>query len=175
MKTLAIDPSTKSSGIAIFEDDKLIEYKCLTASSNNLFKRIHKICDELEKILENNTDINVVYMEDVLPDDVKNNNKVYKALMYLQGFICDILNSFGLTPVFIFPNEWRAQCGIHTGRGVMRESLKPKDMAFVKSQFGLDVNDDIADAICIGYVATGGKKLKEEDFCQVTSGGFEFR
>ena len=51
----------------------------------------------------------------------------------------------------IYPSSWRASIGIKTGRGIKRTSLKEKDMQFVKENYNLDVNDDIADAICIGY------------------------
>ena len=41
---LSLDLSTKSSGIAIFDNDKkLIDYTCITASSTDLVKRIYKI------------------------------------------------------------------------------------------------------------------------------------
>ena len=63
-------------------------------------------------------------------------------------------------------------CGIKTGAGVRRESLKPKDIAFVKSQFGITVNDDIADAICIGFSAVGG--VIKEPQVVTTDDGFEF-
>ena len=36
MKVLAIDASTKSTGVALFDDTKLIKYTCLTASSNDV-------------------------------------------------------------------------------------------------------------------------------------------
>jgi len=45
--------------------------------------------------------IDKVVIEEVLPDDVKNNQTVFKALMYLQGFICHILNKFKLIPTFV--------------------------------------------------------------------------
>ena len=63
-------------------------------------------------------------------------------------------------------------CGIKTGAGVRRESLKAKDIAFVKSQFGIIVNDDIADAICIGFSAVGG--IIKEPQVIITDDGFEF-
>lgn len=40
MKTLFLDLSTKSTGWAIGEDGKLIDYGCVTSSSTNVFKRI---------------------------------------------------------------------------------------------------------------------------------------
>ena len=51
---------------------------------------------------------------------------------------------------YVYPNEWRSKCGIKTGAGVKRQSLKPADIKFVKDTYNLDVNDDIADAIGIG-------------------------
>ena len=41
--------------------------------------------------------------------------------------------------------------GIKTGRGIKRASLKEADIAFVEETFGITVNDDEADAICIGF------------------------
>ena len=51
----------------------------------------------------------------------------------------------------IYPSSWRASIGIKTGRGIKRTTLKEKDIQFVKENYNLDVNDDEADAICIGY------------------------
>ena len=45
-------------------------------------------------------------------------------------------------------------------------------MEFVKKQFGISVNDDIADAICIGFSAVGGV-IKESQVI-TTDDGFEF-
>ncbi len=92
--------------------------------------------------------------------------------MYLQGFVCHTLNKFKLTPTFVVASHQRKACGIKTGAGIRRESLKSKDIAFVKSQFGLTVNDDIADAICIGFSAVGGT-IKEPQVI-TTEDGFEF-
>ena len=170
MQILAIDPSSKSTGIAVFSDQELIHYECITAGSANLFKRINKMVEGIENILKTYS-IEKVVMEEVIPDDVKGNNTVFKALIYLQGFIVAKLDEYKLKPVFFVSSEWRKKCGIHTGRGVMRESLKPKDQAFVKSQFGLTVNDDIADAICIGFAAVGG--VVKEPQVVVSEHGFE--
>ena len=100
MKILALDPSTKSTGVAIFEDKNLIFYDCITSSSPNLFIRIHHMVDELDKILKEHK-INYVYIEDVIPEDVKHNQQVFSALKYLQGFILDLLNNYKQDAEFI--------------------------------------------------------------------------
>ena len=170
---LSLDLSTKSSGYALYTDDKIIyKYGCITASSSNLFNRIHKMVNEIEQVLINNS-ITKVAIEDVIPEDVRGNQKVFKALMYLQGFVLDLLNKHEITDItFYTASEWRKKCGIHTGRGIKRESLKPKDIQFVWNQFGISVNDDIADAICIGFAAVGGKIKKSEVI--TSEDGFEF-
>lgn len=171
MITLAIDPSTKSTGVALFDEQELIKYKCITASSSNLYARIDKMVSELEHILKTQK-IDRVIVEDVIPEDVHSNNSIFKALIYLQGFIAHKLDQYNLIPTLIVASEQRKKCGIRTGPGIRRESLKPKDIAFVKNQFGITVNDDIADAICIGFAAVGGV-IKTSQVI-TTDDGFEF-
>lgn len=175
MKTLALDLSTKSSGYAIYENQELISHGYFTAGSNNLYNRIHKMVDELEKILKKNI-IDRAIIEDVFPEDVHNNRNVFNALMYLQGFITDLLNTYNIPFTFIIPSEWRKKCGIHTGRGIKRDSLKPQDIKFVRDQFGIQVNDDEADAICIGFAAVGGtiKVTQEKQYEYDEFEDFEF-
>lgn len=156
MNVLAIDPSTKASGVAIFSNNELIHYECITAGSADLFARIDKMIAELEKIILEYK-IDYVYLESVFPEDVHNNQSVFDALKFLQGFILHLLDKHKLKYTFFTPSEWRSKCGIHTGRGVKREVLKAKDIQFVQEQFDITVNDDIADAICIGFAGLGLK------------------
>lgn len=171
MRTLALDLSTKSSGQSVFINQELKYYGCITAGSANVYNRIDKMVEEVEKLIKEYK-VDKVVIEDVIPEDVHNNNNVFKALIYLQGFIVHKLDQYKLVPTFFTASEQRKKCGIHTGRGVRRESLKPADIAFVKSQFGITVNDDIADAICIGFAAVGGT-IKEAQV-EITEDGFEF-
>ena len=52
---------------------------------------------------------------------------------------------------YVYPSEWRKVLGIKQGAGVKRETLKAADIQWVKTKFNIDVNDDIADAIGIGF------------------------
>lgn len=154
MKILSLDLSTKSSGWAIFEDGFLIEYGCITASSTDLIKRIIKIENELEEILKKHKDIDKAIAEEVRPESGMQNIKTHRALMWLQGYIAILLHKYKINLDLIYPSSWRAAIGIKTGRGIKRTSLKEKDIQFVKENYNLDVNDDIADAICIGYASS---------------------
>jgi Holliday junction resolvasome RuvABC endonuclease subunit len=152
MKILSLDASTKSSGYAIFNEQKLESYGCITASSTDLIKRINKMITELEQILIKEK-VDKIILEEVRPEQGLQNIKTHKALMYLQAAIAFLIHErFNTIEVeYTYPNEWRAACGIHTGRGIKRETLKSADIKFVKENFGITVNDDEADAIGIGY------------------------
>ena len=52
---------------------------------------------------------------------------------------------------YLYPSEWRSVCGLKTGRGIKREELKKQDIEFAANKYNIQVNDDIADAIGIGY------------------------
>lgn len=154
MNVLGIDASTKSSGWAVYENKNLKSYGCITSSSTDLFKRIHKMIDELNIIIKDN-DINKIILEEVRPEEIGNRSNLatHKALLYLQGAIAMMVhdNCPKVTIEYLYPSEWRKCCKIKTGRGVVRETVKQRDIRFVEETFGLKVNDDIADAIGLGY------------------------
>lgn len=154
MKFIALDLSTKSSGWAIFEDKELLEYGCVTASSNNLLARIDKITKEIEELLKTKG-IQKVVLEEVRPEGSSGNIATHRALMWLQGSIAMACHRSKLKKddmILYYPSTWRKECGIVNGRGVKRQTAKKADIEFANKQFGLELtNDDIADAICIGH------------------------
>ncbi len=160
--TIAIDASTKSTGIAIFKDKELIEYKCISQSSKNVLTRIKNMTDEIEKIYNNyNLNKTQIIMEQIIPDnlnDVKwsKNLATFKALFYLQAAIVLMFHHYNEEVEFIGASSWRKQCGIQQG-GVNRDTLKARDIEFIKNNYNITVNDDIADAICIGHAKVNRK------------------
>ena len=71
MKLLAIDASTKATGIAVFNDSELIHYECITSSSQDLIKRIHVMVDTIDTLIDK-FQIEQVVVEEVIPDHTKN-------------------------------------------------------------------------------------------------------
>lgn len=149
MKTLAIDASTKSSGIAIFQQGKLIHYECLIQNDRNVYKRIENMSNKIVEICKKYKPTNIV-MEEVLPQDVRQNQSVYKSLIYLQGETVTKLGILGYKVDLCVVGHWRRICGIHTGPGIRREVLKANSQRLVKMIYNINVNDDISDAICLG-------------------------
>lgn len=152
MYILAIDASTKSSGWSVFKDEQLVDYGCIQSASTDLIKRIYIMKNGLEEVL-NKYKIDKIVLEEVRPEQGLQNLKTHKALLYLQAAIAFLVyEKFNKVKIeYVYPSEWRKVCGIKTGRGVRRDALKPLDIAFVKEKFGIQVNDDIADAIGIAW------------------------
>lgn len=167
MYLLALDCSTKSTGVAIFKDKELMGQSCITALSNDLYKRIHKMVDNILSLVEQ-LGINKIVMEEVIPDHSKNTN-TFKALMYLQALIHIEMHDKHpeIEIELLYPSSWRSACGIEDGRSSKREQKKQKDIDFANRTYGLSLtNDDIADAICIGHAALHPKKEKDYSAAQ---------
>lgn len=151
---MSLDVSTRSTGLAIFDGNKLITYKLITATSTDLIKRIQKITKEIQETIEEYKEINKLILEEVRPEDSAGlNTNTHRALMWAQAAIAFMIhdNCPKITMEYVYPGTWRKDCGIKTGRGIKRETLKKADIQFVKDNYNIDVNDDIADAICIGH------------------------
>ena len=152
MKLLALDCSTKATGVAIFDQKTLLGSSVITASSTDLIKRIHKMVETIDQLV-NELNIDIVVMEEVIPDHSKNTN-TFKALMYLQAAIVIMLHDKypKVQLELVYPGSWRSTCGIKIGRGVKRETLKEADIRFANQTYNLNIaSDDQADAICIGH------------------------
>lgn len=147
MRLLSLDLSTKSSGYAVGENGKLESHGCIAASSKDVVKRIIKMRDELSEVIKSNK-IDKIVMEEVRPEYNSHTNKV---LMWLQAVI--VVAAYEVNPKiqcdFVGPSEWRAALKIKQGRGITRETLKPRDIQYVELKYGITVNDDEADAICL--------------------------
>lgn len=156
MRILALDLSTKSTGWSIFsETGSLDAHGVVTASSTDVIKRIYKITDAIKEIMSNEI-IDTVVVEEVRPENGQTgvgNLHTHKVLMWLQASILFMLhdNYKDVKVEYLYPSSWRQTCGIKTGRSIKRESLKQADIDFVKNKYDINVNDDEADAIGIGY------------------------
>lgn len=146
---LSLDISTKSTGYAIFQENKLIAYGVI-APTGNTITRIEKIADEINLLmLEYHPDI--IYAEEPEPAFVKNNIDVYRKLTFAHGAIAIVLNHYSKEMQLCSASHWRKQVGIKTGRGITRTQLKPVDVAKANELFNLNTkNDDLADAVLIG-------------------------
>lgn len=149
MIIMSIDASTKSSGIAIFNNDKLIYSTCIQCNYGSTYKRINYMIEKIVEILKQYKPTNIV-MEDALPDMTGYNQSTYRALMYLQGGLMLQFDKLNYQIDLVVSSHWRKLMGFKLGRYAKRDYFKQHSVELVKNIFGLEVNDDIADAINIG-------------------------
>lgn len=99
-------------------------------------------------------EISKVIVEEVRPEGGYGvgNIHTHKMLMWLQAAIAFMMhdNFQQVDLEYIYPSSWRAALGIKNGRGIKRTTLKEADIDYVKEKYNITVNDDEADAICIG-------------------------
>lgn len=146
MKICGIDASTKKTGISLLEDEKLIEYRLLDFSrEKDLDKRMQEMCLAINDLL-NYYSPNLILCEDVW---ISSNPNTAKILARLSGaiYMWAILNNTDFC--YLIPSSWRAIVGLKTGT-TKREKLKKMATQKVKSDYGIDVSDDVAEAILIG-------------------------
>lgn len=165
VRILALDQATHLSGWCIFDGNVVIKYG-VVETSGELEKRIN----ELKIWLANMIEIwkpNKIIMEDIQLQDGKNrswdnddgnsvvNVDTFKTLAQLQGVLKDYLYEKSIRYEIVKPATWRKSCEI---KGLHRTDKKKSAQLKVNEWFGIDVTNDEADAICIGYYATAAEK-----------------
>lgn len=80
----------------------------------------------------------------------QSNINVMKILAQLQGCIYALGLLSDLPVQTIKPTVWRQTLEFRQGAKVKRQELKEQALCYIKENFGLDVIEDVAEAICIG-------------------------
>lgn len=161
MISIGLDCSTKSSGWAVFDDNKLIDYGLIKSDKIEWRDRLYyqgKILSELFDLYKPQ----IIYMEDV-PLSLNGGAKILMMLGAVQGMVYGIGASKGIEMKFITPSEWRSPLGLFSGtrKGTTRQELKRKSVEKANELFGLNLTykspsskfncDDISDAILLCY------------------------
>ena len=146
-KLITIDSSTNKSGIGYYENGNFINYELLDFSYDKvLLSRYKKMTLGIWELLEK-YDPDIVYIEEMV---VVKNAHTQRFLTRLQGAICMWCDLHNCEFNTIRPTSWRKQLNFSQGSKVKRDQLKQQSIQYVKDNYGLAVNDDIADALCIG-------------------------
>lgn len=162
---LALDQSTNLTGYAYFEDGKLIKYDVLdTSKLGSAVERIAKVKQWLESFLDEH-EVDHIGMEDTQLQSggsngaTSSNPYVFQVLSKLLGAleVVSIEKEVGYT--IVRSSEWKKSCGV---KGRYRKEQKANAKAFVQEMYGLDANQDICDAICVGYHLLGEERKANE-------------
>lgn len=150
MKILAFDQASAITGWALFVDGKL---EC--SGKINL----QKVKDKTERHKQMNI-ATIGLLEAMKPDYVMiedvyvgvNAQSIITITRY-QGLIMGFCNCHNIPSELILPTTWRKILGFTQGRNTGRAQLKKQAQEYVQRHFDLNVTQDEADAICIGYAA----------------------
>ena len=147
IRFIAIDQASAVSGLAIFEDDKLIQYNIIELKKyKNAQERVHEMIKCIHnQILKNNVD-HVVF-EDV---SLQTNVSTLILLAQIQGAIINTCVMNNICYSVYKPTFWRHKLGFNQSKNVKRLELKQQAKDYVFNKYGLRLKEDICDAICIG-------------------------
>lgn len=168
-RVLALDQATKTSGWAVFDDDRLVKYGVWTAKGDNSDEKISLTKSFVASMIDNWKPDNVT-IEDIQLQNMtfaKNNQAqmavtVYKKLAALQGVLTNYFYENHYEYNIVSPATWRAFSGI---KGKSRTEKKINAQLKIKELYDISVTNDEADAILIGrWSADFNKEPEMFDF-----------
>ena len=174
IKILAIDQATNGAWSVFDYETKTLEAYGVFSFNNKdyTYAKAIRAIEELVDSLIKTYDISAVFIEDI---QLRVNVQSFKKLAQLQGVLINLFEKNEYLYDFVAPTQWQNYC---KARGRSSKEIKEKIKAlelsgkkeskilsiqFVKEKFNVDTdNDNLSDAICIGYYAVNHFKLKGE-------------
>ena len=151
---LALDQATRDSGWSVFDDGKLINFGHWSFSNDDVVIRIHRLCQEIEKKIDE-YEPNLVAIENI---QLQQNIEMFQKLAWVQGALMRTCIAKNVPYQLIRPSEWRATCDFLKENDKHRDNQKKIAQEWVLTTFQKKCTQDEADAICIGYALS-----KKED------------
>lgn len=153
MRLLALDQSLNTTGVAVFDNDKILNCGAFTIHSNQeLGKRLTEFLYELDDLYE------TYHFDAIVYEDIQlqmGNVETYKKLAYVQAMILFWCEKHEKNLYCLSPSHWRKilkdKYGMSWGR--KRAEQKQTAIDFIKEHYKKEVDSDTADAICIGCAA----------------------
>lgn len=153
MRLLALDQASRVTGVAIFDDDKLIKYGTFEIKSNQeLGKRLTQFLENLDKLYA------AYHFDSVAYEDIQlqmGNVETYRRLAYIQAMILFWCEKNEKNLYCLSPSHWRKILKDKYGMSWGRKRVEQKQTAidFIQEHYEKEVDSDTADAICIGCAA----------------------
>lgn len=173
IKILAIDQARNGAwAVFDYEHKKLEAYGTFSyALKDYTYAKAILAIEELIDSIIRAYDISAVFIEDI---QLRFNVQSFKKLAQLQGVLINLFEKNEYLYDFIAPTQWQNFC---KARGRTTKEVKEKIKAleasgkkeskilsiqFVKGKFKVDTeNDNLSDAICLGWYAVNHFNLKE--------------
>ena len=142
-RLLALDQA-KTSGYAVFVNDRLEHYGKFTYDDENIGLRLVKIRNKIIELIEE-YDINELAFENI---QMQNGNVVtFKTLAEIYGVIHELAEEIKIPYTIVGASTWKSTLDI---KGRDRQAQKKNAQNYVECVYGVKASQDICDAICIG-------------------------
>lgn len=148
---VAFDQSTRASGWSLFENGEYVDSGLIDMSKSKLETdaRSFEMAKALWKIIKKYQPEHLI-IEDV---QQQSNAKTMIVLARLAGMVIGYAEAHGVKVHILQPSKWRAALSYKQGSKVKREELKQQSLDYVKENLGLSLQEDRAEATCIGIAA----------------------
>ena len=149
IKILSIDQSLNCSGYCVVElnekndDFILIKHGFYKPKSTKSEEKILENCLFFNNLIKSEK-IELVLLENIQAQKSLN---TFKVLAMLLGALLEVIGLNHCDYMIIPPATWRKILKVK--KGTRRKELKQLSKQFVLNKFGLEVNDDVADSICM--------------------------
>lgn len=143
---LALDQASRTSGYAVFQEDKLIASGTFTYEDDDFSLRLVKIRNKVIALIEQ-YNINKILLEDIQLQGQTNNVETYRKLAEVRGVLSELACEMNIPHEIIHSQTWKSTLNI---KGRDRATQKRNAQAFVINTYSKKVTQDESDAICIG-------------------------
>ena len=143
---LALDQASRTSGWAVFQEDRLVASGAFTYDDDDFSLRLVKIRNKVIALIEQ-YNITKILLEDIQLQGQTNNVETYRKLAEVRGVLSELACEMQIPHEIIHSQTWKSTLDI---KGRDRATQKRNAQAFVTSTYGKKVSQDESDAICIG-------------------------
>lgn len=112
LKFISLDLSTKATGVAVFDGQKLVHFECLRESDADVYRRMVRMAERVENIIVKNH-ISKAIIEDVPLGGTSLNCDVSRKLCVLQGMLIYMFERNGVAFDAYQPTRWRQLMGFN--------------------------------------------------------------
>lgn len=147
MIILSLDQASKTTGWAVFNDDKLIDFGHFTFEHSDIGQRLVAIRNKIEELINTYAPDYVIFEDIQQQNNVANNVQTFKVLAQVYGVISELLTELHISHSSILSTTWKSTLGI---KGKNRAEQKRNAQQYVIDIYNVKPTQDESDAICIG-------------------------
>jgi Holliday junction resolvasome RuvABC endonuclease subunit len=152
-KLLALDQSSRITGWAVFDGDKLVAHGKISVDDPDIGERLYKIKTQVMELIDKYEITEIVFEDIQLQTNVVQNVRTFKVLAEVFGVLYETFTELEIPNEAVLAASWKSTLGI---RGADRATQKRNAAEYVANTYNIKATQDECDAICIGthYIKT---------------------